>query len=59
MELPEIYRTVVALRVSDNLSYAEIASILGKTENWARVTFFRAKQLMRKTYFKREGGEMD
>ena len=27
-----------------SLSFAEIGSILGRTENWARVTYYRAKQ---------------
>lgn len=58
-ELPEIYRTVVILRACENLSYAEIAVIFGKTENWVRVTFFRAKQLLRASYLKLEGGEED
>ena len=31
-----------------NLNFIEIAEILGKTPNWARVTFFRAKQKIRK-----------
>ena len=26
------------------MSFAEIGSILGRTENWARVTYYRAKQ---------------
>lgn len=32
-----------ALRVFAELSFAEIGTILGKTESWARVTFYRAK----------------
>lgn len=27
-----------------NLNFIEIGEILGKTPNWARVTFYRAKQ---------------
>ena len=27
-----------------NLNFIEIGEILGKTANWARVTFYRAKQ---------------
>lgn len=36
-------RKVVELRVLGSLSYREIGDILGRTENWARVTFYRAK----------------
>lgn len=34
---------VVELRVLGELSFREIGDILGKSENWARVTFYRAK----------------
>lgn len=37
-------REVMYLRLIGNLTYDEIAEILGKTSTWARVTFFRAKQ---------------
>lgn len=43
-ELPEQMREVVYLRLAGELSFREIGAILGKTENWARVTFYRAKQ---------------
>ncbi len=43
-KLDEKVREVVYLRMIGNLSFAEIGEILGKTSNWARVTFFRAKQ---------------
>ena len=39
---PEM-RRVVELRVLGDLSYREIGEILGRNENWARVTFYRAK----------------
>lgn len=48
--LPETYRTVIILREFEELSYIEIANILGKTENWVRVTLFRAKQKLREIY---------
>jgi RNA polymerase sigma factor (sigma-70 family) len=41
-------REVVYLRLSGDLSFAEIAEILDKTENWARVNFYRAKQELMK-----------
>lgn len=42
--LPEQMREVVYLRLAGELSFAEIGAILQRTENWARVTFYRAKQ---------------
>ncbi len=41
--LPEEKRQVFLLRVWGH-SFREIGEALGKTENWARVTFFRIKQ---------------
>ena len=32
------------LRILGNLEYNEIADIVNKTPNWARVTFFRGKE---------------
>lgn len=46
--LPEPAREVVYLRAFGGLSFREIGQILGKTENWARVTFFRGKERLRK-----------
>ena len=42
--LPEKTREVVYLRLSGELPFSEIAGILGESETWARVTFYRAKQ---------------
>ena len=44
--IPEPGREVLYLRLLGSLSFAEIGAILGKTENWARVTYYRAKQLL-------------
>lgn len=41
-ELPEQHQRVFFMRI-EGLSFREIGSALGKSENWARVTFFRAK----------------
>ena len=41
-------RRVVALRAMEGLAYKEIGEILGKSENWARVTYFRAKEILAK-----------
>lgn len=42
-ELDEPYREVFELRVFGELSFAQIGKIFKKTENWARVTYHRAK----------------
>ena len=41
-------REVMYLRLTGELSFKEIGSILHKSENWARVTFFRGKQKLNK-----------
>ncbi len=46
--LPEPMREVVYLRITGELSFAAIGEILGKSENWARVTFYRAKLILQK-----------
>lgn len=38
------YGEVFRLKIINDMEYKEIASIYGKSENWARVTFYRAKQ---------------
>ena len=45
---PEPFREVLYLRIFGNLSFREIGEIMGKTENWARVTFYRGKEKLRK-----------
>lgn len=46
-KLDESAREVIYLRMVGNLNFIEIGEILGKTPNWARVTFYRAKQKMK------------
>ena len=41
--LDEKTREVVYLRITGELSFKEIGVILNKTENWARLTFYRGK----------------
>ena len=36
-------RDIIYLRITGELSFKEIASIFDKTENWARVMFYRGK----------------
>lgn len=43
-KLEEETRNVMYLRILGNLEYNEIADIMNKTPNWARVTFFRGKE---------------
>ena len=47
-KLPEQMREVMYLRVMSDVSYREIGEIMGKSENWARVTFYRAKEQLLK-----------
>ena len=42
--LDETAKEVVLLRLTGAFSFREIAELFGKNENWARVTFYRAKQ---------------
>lgn len=41
--LKEPYKQVMILRAFNELSFKEIGDIFFKNENWARVTFYRAK----------------
>ena len=45
-DLPEPYREVFTLRTFCELKHAEIAELFGKSESWARVTCYRAKQML-------------
>ena len=45
---PEPCREVLYLRIYGSLSFAQIGEIMEKTENWARVTFYRGKERLRK-----------
>lgn len=47
-ELDEPYREIVYLRVFGGLSFREIGEVHGKTENWARVTYYRGREKLRK-----------
>ena len=44
----EPYREVMYQRIFGNLSFKEIGEIMGKSENWARVTFYRGKEKLKK-----------
>ncbi len=46
-KLDEKTREVIYLRITGELSFKEIATILDKTENWARITFYRGKNKLK------------
>lgn len=48
--LEDPYKEVLYLRLFGDLSFREIGDVLGKTENWARVTFYRGKEKLRSGY---------
>ena len=53
-QLDEPMREVMYLRISGDLSFREIGEVLGRTENWARVTFYRGKERVLKEVKKYE-----
>ncbi|MFR8234190.1 MAG: RNA polymerase sigma factor [Clostridia bacterium] len=46
-KLDEKTREVIYLRIVGELTFKEIGVIMDKTENWARVTFYRGKNKMK------------
>ena len=44
--LREPYRELFLLRTLSELSFREIGEIFGRTENWARVTYYRARTML-------------
>ena len=46
--LAEPEREVVLYRMTGELSFREIGEIMGRSENWCRTVFYRAKQKIRK-----------
>lgn len=46
-KLDEKTREVIYLRITGELTFKEIATILNKTENWARITFYRGKSKLK------------
>ena len=47
-KLPAAVREVMYLRITGALSFKEVGEIMGKSENWARVTFYRGKEQLLK-----------
>lgn len=48
--LPEPYKEVFSLRTFGELPFAQIGELFGKTESWARVTYFRARQRLKEAF---------
>ena len=46
-KLDSLTREVMYMRITGDLSFKEIGTILNKTENWARVTYYRGKQKLK------------
>ena len=46
-QLPETEKEVLLLRATGELSFREIGELFGKSENWARVAHYRAKQKLK------------
>ena len=46
--LPEPYREVIYLRIYAELSFREIGDVIGKSEIFARVSFYRGKERLKK-----------
>lgn len=53
-KLPPQMREVIYLRITGELTFREIGEILGKSENWARVTFYRGKESLWKGRMKND-----
>ena len=57
-KLDEKSRDIIYLRIVGNLDFNEIGEIIGKTPNWARVKFYRAKQKIKEVYINEKGNRM-
>ena len=50
-KMPEPYKEVFTLRTFGELSYAQIGELFQKSESWARVTYFRAKEKLKEDFY--------
>lgn len=48
--LPEPYKEVFSLRTFGELPFSQIGELFGKTESWARVTYFRARRKLKEEF---------
>ena len=46
-KLSETEKEVVSLHIYADLNFAQIGAVFGKSENWARVTFYRCKEKLK------------
>ena len=46
-DLKEPYKEVFQLRTFGDLSFAEIGELFGKSESWARVTYYRSRMMIK------------
>ncbi len=53
-KLPAQMREVMYLRITGDLSFKDIGEIMGRSENWARVNFYRGKEILLKGRMKNE-----
>lgn len=53
-KLSPAIREVMYLRITGALSFKEIGEILGRSENWARVNFYRGKEALLKGRMRHE-----
>ena len=44
--IPEPYQEVFTLHIIGEVSYRDISRLFGKSESWARVTYYRAKSMI-------------
>lgn len=57
-KLPEPMREVLYLRTMGDLSFRDIGEIVGRSENWARVNFYRGKEALLKIRRKHDETEL-
>ena len=55
-QLPEPGREVLYLRIFGCLSFRDIGEVMGKSENWARVIYYRTKLKLREVMRNEENG---
>lgn len=46
-KLEEPYREIILLRLNTDMKFSDIGDIFGKSEVWARVTFYRGKEKLK------------
>ena len=56
--LDEPYREIMLLKINSDMTFSQIGDVFGKSENWARVTYFRSKEKLRKIIRERNGEEI-